>query len=175
MRIEGNRMKNLLLKSCLGIGGKEVVSIYGAGGKTALLYRLAGELAGGAGKAVTLVTTTTKIYQPPGLPLILCRALSEAKDQLQAVPAPGGGRFSWRGFAPEGSSRGWILLAGAFDRGAAGREYSHRGRRGGKAAWLVMPLRAGFTAGFKYNYPALGLSSLGTPLSGAGSPSELFR
>jgi molybdenum cofactor cytidylyltransferase len=53
----------------LGLSGKSIVSIYGAGGKTTLLYRLAAELAA-AGEKVVL-TTTTKMYPSDSHPLIL--------------------------------------------------------------------------------------------------------
>ncbi len=50
------------IKQALSLGGKGVVSIVGAGGKTTLMYSLANELVS-AGKRV-LTTTTTKIFKP---------------------------------------------------------------------------------------------------------------
>jgi len=50
------------LQTALGLGGKGVISIVGAGGKTTLMYALARELTA-AGRRV-LTTTTTKILPP---------------------------------------------------------------------------------------------------------------
>ena len=53
------------LVEALGIEGREVISIVGAGGKTTLMFRLAKELSLRGEKVVT--TTTTKILEPaPG-------------------------------------------------------------------------------------------------------------
>jgi len=51
------------LKEAFGIGLKEVISLVGAGGKTTLMFALAGELKEGGG--VVIATTTTKIFPPP--------------------------------------------------------------------------------------------------------------
>ncbi|HHX86629.1 MAG TPA: putative selenium-dependent hydroxylase accessory protein YqeC, partial [Firmicutes bacterium] len=74
-------MNNQQLKSSLGILEKEIVSIYGAGGKSTLLRLLAEELSGDGRKVV--VTTTTKIYQHPDLPLVLGLNLQEAANGLK--------------------------------------------------------------------------------------------
>jgi probable selenium-dependent hydroxylase accessory protein YqeC len=50
------------LTEALGIEGREVVSLAGAGGKTTLMFRLAKELSLAGKKVVT--TTTTKILEP---------------------------------------------------------------------------------------------------------------
>lgn len=64
--------KNLFINLAgdLGIKEKEIIALYGAGGKTTLLNRLGRELAG-TGKKV-LLTTTTKIFSPAaGTPTVL--------------------------------------------------------------------------------------------------------
>ena len=76
-------MNNLQLKSSLGILEKEIVSIYGAGGKSTLLHLLAEELSGSGRKVV--VTTTTKVYQRPDLPLVLGLTLQEATSRLKRL------------------------------------------------------------------------------------------
>jgi probable selenium-dependent hydroxylase accessory protein YqeC len=50
------------LKEAFAIGSKEVISLVGAGGKTALMFALARELAEDNGVVIT--TTTTKIFPP---------------------------------------------------------------------------------------------------------------
>jgi probable selenium-dependent hydroxylase accessory protein YqeC len=50
------------LKEAFDIGSKEVISLVGAGGKTTLMFALAGELK--EGKGVVVTTTTTKIFPP---------------------------------------------------------------------------------------------------------------
>lgn len=53
------------LAEALGVTAREVISLVGAGGKTTLMFRLAGELQFAGRKVVT--TTTTKIKEPaPG-------------------------------------------------------------------------------------------------------------
>ena len=47
------------LRHSLNLNGGGVISIVGAGGKTALMFRMARELAGGGDRVLT--TTTTKI------------------------------------------------------------------------------------------------------------------
>ncbi len=53
----------------LAVPQKGIVALYGAGGKTTLLYRLAQELAGKGDKV--LLTTTTKIFRPEGIPAVI--------------------------------------------------------------------------------------------------------
>ena len=62
-----------------------VIAVYGAGGKTTLLNRLASELAAAGAKAV--LTTTTKIYRPPDMPLVLAGSPDEALRSLPGVLA----------------------------------------------------------------------------------------
>ncbi len=74
-------MKQLSLYRCLGVDYPAVVSFYGAGGKTTLLKKLALEAAQ-AGKKV-LLTTTTRIYPPDGMPLFLSRELKGSLQELK--------------------------------------------------------------------------------------------
>lgn len=60
-------MKQLSLNHCLKIKPPAVVSFYGAGGKTTLLRKLALEMTE-AGQKV-LLTTTTKMFIPPDIPV----------------------------------------------------------------------------------------------------------
>ncbi len=62
-------MEQLKLKALLGSKEPVVISVFGGGGKTAILSRLASEIASG-GKRV-LITTTTKSYLPAAVPLFL--------------------------------------------------------------------------------------------------------
>jgi len=62
-------MEQLKLETLLGSKESAVISLYGGGGKTAILSRLASEMASG-GKRV-LITTTTKSYLPAAVPLFL--------------------------------------------------------------------------------------------------------
>jgi len=50
------------LKESLGLKAKQLISLVGAGGKTALMFRLARDLVAEGKKVVT--TTTTKIFEP---------------------------------------------------------------------------------------------------------------
>lgn len=72
------------LRKALGLGEKNIISLFGAGGKTTLLYRLAAELAAAGEK--TVLTTTTKMYRPTSCPLILWEnpvtSLSAIKESL---------------------------------------------------------------------------------------------
>jgi probable selenium-dependent hydroxylase accessory protein YqeC len=67
------------LKEALGICPKEVVSLVGAGGKTALMFALARELTE-KGKAV-ITSTTTKIF-PPSPSETTCVFVSRDEDEL---------------------------------------------------------------------------------------------
>ncbi|HED24233.1 MAG TPA: putative selenium-dependent hydroxylase accessory protein YqeC [Firmicutes bacterium] len=62
-------MKQLSLSGVLNQEYPAVISFYGAGGKTSLIKGLAAEISA-CGQKV-LITTTTKIFIPPGIPLIL--------------------------------------------------------------------------------------------------------
>lgn len=63
------RSNPLGLARNLAVQEKGIIALYGAGGKTTLLDRLARELAG-TGKKV-LLTTTTKILRPTGIPAVI--------------------------------------------------------------------------------------------------------
>lgn len=69
-------MKPLSLLQALDIKSSRIISFYGAGGKTTLLYSLASEMIS-AGKKV-LITTTTKMYFPTGITLFTDRNIDEA-------------------------------------------------------------------------------------------------
>lgn len=74
------------LSEALGLKGKELVSVVGAGGKTTIVFGLARELAG-LGKHV-VVTTTTMIREPAPedwFGLILSNELRAAKPGLKSL------------------------------------------------------------------------------------------
>ncbi len=62
-------MNKLALGPALSAKPPAVLSFYGGGGKTALISRLASEITSSSEKA--LITTTTKIYPPAGMPLFI--------------------------------------------------------------------------------------------------------
>lgn len=84
----------LTLSSALGVSGPQIISAYGAGGKTTVLNRLAAELSA-AGEKVIL-TTTTKIYPPHNIPLVLesapARAVAALRRQLRQADIAALGR-----------------------------------------------------------------------------------
>jgi probable selenium-dependent hydroxylase accessory protein YqeC len=59
----------MTLTEAFSIGEKEVISLVGAGGKTALLYALGRELS--AHRRGVILTTTTKIFEPAPSPSLL--------------------------------------------------------------------------------------------------------
>ena len=56
----------MTLTEAFSLGEREVISLVGAGGKTTLLYALGGELS--ALRSGTILTTTTKIFEPEPSP-----------------------------------------------------------------------------------------------------------
>lgn len=87
-------MEILSIYRSLNIKDQAVVSFYGAGGKTTLIHRLADEMKS-AGKKV-LITTTTKMYKSPDLPLVMScdpgKAVSELTKQFERYPIVVSGR-----------------------------------------------------------------------------------
>ncbi len=73
-------MDQLKLESSLRVKSPAVISFYGAGGKTTLMYRLAGELRSSGRKV--LLTTTTQILIPPELPLFIDHDPEQTIDDL---------------------------------------------------------------------------------------------
>ena len=73
------------LSNCLPLGLSPIVVLYGAGGKTSLMYRLGKELAS-QGKRVIL-TTTTKIYKPREYPSIIGSGFKPVAASLAAILA----------------------------------------------------------------------------------------
>ena len=71
------------LAGVLGVGKREIIAAYGAGGKTTLLNRLAVEIEEAGGSVI--LTTTTKIYPPKGIPLVVNSACDEARRQLEQL------------------------------------------------------------------------------------------
>jgi len=70
----------LTLTDAFSIGDREVISLVGAGGKTSLMFALGNELS--ARRKGTLLTTTTKIWEPapsPSFALFLSEQVSEMK------------------------------------------------------------------------------------------------
>ena len=70
----------MTLTEAFAIRDREVISLAGAGGKTSLMFALGNELS--AGRKGTLLTTTTKIWEPapsPSFALFLSEQISEIK------------------------------------------------------------------------------------------------
>ncbi|NLX90717.1 MAG: putative selenium-dependent hydroxylase accessory protein YqeC [Firmicutes bacterium] len=70
------------LSKCVGLGEREIVSAYGAGGKTSFLLRLAEELSQENKKVI--LTTTTHILPPRNFPLVITSDFAEARRKLQS-------------------------------------------------------------------------------------------
>ncbi len=102
-------MSGPALFRCLQLDRPALVAVYGAGGKTTLLHRLAGELAG-AGERVVL-TTTTRIYRPEGIPLVVesdrRKAAERIKNVLEKQNVAALGRHNLPGGKIEGIDPGW--------------------------------------------------------------------
>ncbi len=80
-------LAKITLSKALGLEGKGMVSLVGAGGKTSLLYALARELAS-EGKRI-LITTTTHMLVPPATEVsatVLSPDPEEALEELQGFP-----------------------------------------------------------------------------------------
>ncbi len=73
-------MKQLSIYHSAALTDPALVSFIGAGGKTTLLLRLAEELSAAGHKVI--VTTTTRIYPPHNLPLILASTIEKALTEL---------------------------------------------------------------------------------------------
>jgi len=74
-------MKQLSIYGSLGIKTPSIISFIGAGGKTTLLQRLAAEMV--ALQQKVLLTTTTKILSPPGIPFFLSNDLEKTLPDLK--------------------------------------------------------------------------------------------
>ncbi len=75
----------LTLAGVMGIKKREMIAVYGGGGKTTLLNRLARELAQAGGKVI--LTTTAKIFPPQDIPVVTNPEPSEAWQQLEQLLA----------------------------------------------------------------------------------------
>jgi molybdenum cofactor cytidylyltransferase len=95
------------LREAFGIKPKTIVALVGAGGKTTLMYRLAGELAAEGWRVV--VTTTTRLREPAAgqVPAVLLAA--DADDLLRRLPELL-------------STHGWVLVAARATRRLPGTE-----------------------------------------------------
>ncbi len=105
------------LADILSLAGRELVCLVGAGGKTSLLFALAGELAQ-AGQRV-LITTTTHIIRPPGEVI------------LEPDPAALAGKLSDRPIPGEA-----IVLAGEENPSAGGPKLSGLGAKVVDELWI---------------------------------------
>lgn len=76
-------VKQLMLQQALTISTPCVVSFIGGGGKTSLILRLAEELSVNGFK--TIITTTTKIYAPEKLPLLLAVDAERILNGVQEI------------------------------------------------------------------------------------------
>lgn len=72
------------LADCFNLGGRELVSIVGAGGKTSLLVHLIRELT--LAEQRVAATTTTRIYRPPGRVIMLPPDGSAEPPSLEVAP-----------------------------------------------------------------------------------------
>ncbi len=97
-------MEQLSLYRSIGFNHPAVVSFYGAGGKSSLIHKLAHEIAAAGGKA--LLTTTTRIYRPAGLPLICEPALDLAVEKLLEHFASGDLAVLGKSILPDGKVAG---------------------------------------------------------------------
>ncbi|MFH0801826.1 MAG: selenium cofactor biosynthesis protein YqeC [bacterium] len=104
-------LRSRLLSEIFGIEKKEIISITGSGGKTTLLFLLAGELARRGFKAI--LTTTTHLKKPDveDLPLIIDEdeetLLGQVRETLHKFPSV----LAARSCSPEGKLDG---LSGDF-------------------------------------------------------------
>ncbi len=73
-------MKQLSLYHSAELTDPALVSFIGAGGKTTLMFRLAKELSAAGHKVI--ITTTTKIYPPHNLPLVLASSTGQILNML---------------------------------------------------------------------------------------------
>ena len=73
----------LALVPCLSLPERGVVTIYGAGGKTSLMETLACELT--ARKKTVIQTTTTKIFRPDGVPVVIGDDYAAVREQVGAA------------------------------------------------------------------------------------------
>ncbi len=89
------------LREAFGLNRQDVVALVGAGGKTTLMYRLAGELAAAGWRVVA--TTTTRLREPVAgqVPALLLAA--NADDLLRRLPELL-------------STHGWVLVAARATR-----------------------------------------------------------
>lgn len=97
----------MTLTEAFSIGEKEAISLVGAGGKTTLLYALGREIS--ASRSGTILTTTTKIFEPAPSRSLL-RFLSPELDALKTWVAEHAGCHQSlliaRGRLPEGKLAG---------------------------------------------------------------------
>ncbi len=75
-------LRPLSLAPCLSLPNCGIVTIYGAGGKTSAMETLGCELVA-QGKRV-IQTTTTKIFRPEGVPVVIGEDFAVIREQLQA-------------------------------------------------------------------------------------------
>ncbi len=71
------------LREIMGLGEREIVSFYGAGGKTTFLLRLAEELSRENKKVI--LTTTTKIFPQQQFPEIITSDMDAAREKLRLL------------------------------------------------------------------------------------------
>lgn len=152
---------------CLGLAGRELVSLVGAGGKTSLMEALGRELAW-AGQRVVM-TTTTRIFRP-GQPVIIEPDPPALIDRLSRELLPGeavtvaageesaGGQTKLVGLTPETVDDLWQARAAEFVvvEADGSRRLPVKAPRPGEP---VLPGRTTVLVGI------IGLSALGRPLA----------
>jgi molybdenum cofactor cytidylyltransferase len=97
-------MTVLTVSSALNLKAKEIISLYGAGGKTTLLNLLADE-AVRAGKKVVL-TTTTRVWAPTGVPVVVAESLRAALPKIESELRASGLVWLGSGFLRTGKLAG---------------------------------------------------------------------
>jgi probable selenium-dependent hydroxylase accessory protein YqeC len=92
------------LCTALDIGEGDLVALIGGGGKTTCLLALAGELR--AHRHRTLIMTTTKIWPPAGIPLVLCQDRVDPLTYIDEILAAEGIAVLGQCVDDEGKLRG---------------------------------------------------------------------
>ncbi|MEW5921913.1 MAG: selenium cofactor biosynthesis protein YqeC [Bacillota bacterium] len=155
------RWHPVTLAGVLGVKKREIIAVYGGGGKTTLLNALAREIAGAGGSVI--LTTTTKIYPPQGIPVIMnpkpVEALQQLKQLLPYHPVVSLGSA----LLPEGKLVGVdpALLEELFRRGIASHYLVEADGAKGRPIKGYAPYEPVISPAAGLLIPVLGLDALG--------------
>lgn len=94
----------LSLVSCLPMPERGVVTIYGAGGKTSVMETLARELAARGQRVIQ--TTTTKIFRPEGVPVVIGQDFKTISERLRGEIQSSGAAVLGSALLPENKLSG---------------------------------------------------------------------